>query len=287
MTETTREVSITAKIAVYDHPPMPFLSEPMRHPLLLAGLLFAVPTLAQRVTDPNWNLWISHWGDHRFAERWSFHTEAHWRRAELGVIWQQFLVRPAINFHLNDQVSLTQGYSYYYNYRYGEYPIRFQTWEHQLYQQVQLDGQRIGRVRLQHRFRLEGRFIARMMPSPEDPSIGTLDGYAYQNRFRYRVWLTLPIASDKLEPGVFSFNFYDEVFLSFGDSERLDYINQNRISALLGYRLSGPVNLLAGYLYQTIARPGAANGADLMELNSTVHVAIVCNLDLRRSEPGP
>ncbi len=255
---------------------------------LVAALLFTMlPSHAQRVTDPNAHLWISHWGDHRFNKRWSFHTEAHWRRAEMGRIWQQLLLRPALNFHLNDQVMFTVGYSYYINYPYGDYPIEFQNWEHHLWQQVQLT-QPLGRVKVQHRFRMEERSIAGMKADANDPANGVLDRYTYQSRFRYRVWLTLPLGKhDNVERGVFTANFYDEVFLNFGDSQRLDYINQNRISALLGYQVCKPLNVMAGYLYQTIQRPGAANGFDLVELNSTVHVVLVYNLDLRRKRPLP
>lgn len=255
-------------------------------PLLLA--LVAGPLAAQstatggRVTDPNTHLWVSHWGDQRISDRWGFHTEGHWRRANLGKDWQQLLLRPAINFHLNDQVLLTQGYSYYYNYAYDDYPIKYQNWEHHLYQQVQLSGQAVGRTRLQHRFRMEERFIAVLRPSEDDSRQGEFDRYAYQSRFRYRVWLTVPLGREKVEPGVFSANLYDEVFINFGDRQRLDFIQQNRLSALLGYQVSKPVSILAGYLYQTIQRPGAAKGADLIELNSTVHMALVCNLDLRK-----
>ena len=252
--------------------------------LVVALLLMAIAVCAhaQRTIDPNAHLWASHWGDHRISERWGFHTEGHWRRANLGQDRQQLLLRPAINFHLNDQVLLTQGYSYYFNYAYGAHPIKYQNWEHHLYQQVQLSGHAIGRARLQHRFRMEERFIAKLKPADDDASVGEFDSYTYQSRFRYRAWLTVPLGHDKVEPGVFSAQFYDEVFLNFGDSQRLDFIQQNRISALLGYQVSKPVSILAGYLYQTIQRPGAASGADLIELNSTVHVALVCNLDLRK-----
>jgi hypothetical protein len=260
----------------------------MLRPSLIAILVItgSLPMRAQRVTDPNAHLWVSHWGDQRFSKRWSFHTEAHWRRAELGRTWQQLLLRPAINFHLNDQVMFTQGYSYYINYPYGAYPITFMNWEHHLYQQVQLSGQAIGRVRLQHRFRMEERFIAQLAPKADDPTQGEFDRYTYQSRFRYRVWLTLPLGHENVGPGVFSMNFYDEVFLNFGDSKRLDYIHQNRISALVGYQVNKPFSILAGYLYQTIQRPGAAHGADLMELNSTIHLALVYNGDLRKAK-GP
>ena len=256
--------------------------------LLIAGILpRRASAQTARITDPNANLWISHWGDHRLSEHWSLHTEGHIRRAELGRDWQQLLLRPAVNYHLNDQVLLTAGYSYYHNYQYGQFPIKFENWEHHLFQQVQL-GQTIGRVRLAHRFRMEERFIAKVKASQEDPGTGVFDTYGYQSRFRYRVWLSVPLGKhQKIEPGVFTANFYDEIFLNFGDSQRLDYIQQNRISALLGYQVSKPFSVLAGFLYQTIQRPGAAMGADLIELNSTIHVALVYNMDLRKAQSTP
>ncbi len=252
--------------------------------LLVVGSLLVQPALCQtmRVNDPNANLWVSHWGDHRFHSRWSFHTEFHIRRAELGASWQQLLLRPAVNYHLNPDVMFTLGYSYYYNYPYGGYPIPFGSWENNLFQQVQV-GQRIGRTRITHRFRMEERFLAKVSASPSDPEVGDFNGYAYQNRFRYRVWLSVPLGDhDQNEPGVVSFNFYDEVFLNFGNSTQLDFIQQNRISTLLGYQFTKPFSILFGYLYQTIQRPGSANGADLMELNSTIHLVLVYNLDGQR-----
>lgn len=249
------------------------------YPLL--AFVLSTDALGQRVTDHNTNLWISHWGDHRIANRWSFHTEGHWRRADLGATWQQLLLRPAVNFHLGDAVMLTAGYSFYNNYSYGAHPAPYRTWEHQAWEQLQL-SQSIGRLRVHHRYRIEQRSIAIVTPDPSNPSKGRLDRYTYQNRFRYRVWATLPLGSKSAQPGRFSLNLYDEVFLNFGSSDRIDFIQQNRISALLGYRLNASTNLLLGYLLQNIQRPGAAQGTDLMEVNSTVHLAVVINLDLRR-----
>jgi len=258
-----------------------------KHLLTTACLaLAALVGQAQRVTDPNANLWISHWGDQRFADKWSFHTEAHMRRADMGQNWQQLLIRPAVNYHLNDQVMFTLGYSYYFNYQYGAYPIKYQNWEDHIFEQVQL-GSSYGRLKVTHRFRMEERFIAKLVPSAEDPTVGEFDKYTYQSRFRYRVWLTLPLGHDKVAPGVFTANLYDEVFLNFGDSQRLDYINQNRISGLIGYQVSKPFSVLAGYLYQVIERPGAASGADLLELNSTLHIALVYSADLRKKKEAP
>ncbi|HQV75689.1 MAG TPA: DUF2490 domain-containing protein [Flavobacteriales bacterium] len=249
--------------------------------LLMVILLVRTEVWAQRVTENNGHLWVSHWGDHRISEHWSFHTEAHWRRANLGRDGQQLLLRPAINYHLNEQVMFTAGYSYYINYPYDTYPIPFSNWEHHLFQQVQLTNP-IGRLRIQHRFRIEERFVARIRQDTEDPTIGEFDGYNYLNRFRYRLWLTLPLGHEQSGPGVFTVNLYDEFFLNFGEPGRLNNINQNRLSALVGYQVNKPLNVMIGYLLQDLQRPGAANGNDLVEMNSTLHFVLVYNLDLRR-----
>lgn len=252
---------------------------------VLCGAAAAVLAQGTRVTDQHAHLWVSHWGDHRVLDRWSLHSEAHWRRAELGASAQQVLLRPAVNFHLNDQVMFTAGYSHYRNTPYGEHPARFANWEHNVYQQVQI-SRSIGRVRISDRLRLEQRFIARMRSESASEGNAVLDGYAYQNRLRFRLMASVPLGRDTDgKDGPFSLHVYDEVFLNFGDTHIPDHIQQNRVSALLGYRVNKPVQVMLGYLHQTIQRPGAAAGADLVEQNATLHLVVVCDLDLRKKKP--
>ena len=241
---------------------------------------------AQRVTDRNSHLWITHLGDHMITDHWGFHTEAHARQAELGAIPQQLLLRTAINFHLNPEVMFTAGYSYYYNYRYGAWPIKTGTWEHQAYQQMQFTA-RAGKVALQHRFRMEERFIAALKADPLSENGFTFDKYTYQSRFRVRLMATLPLGKHaKVEAKAWFLSAYDELFLNFGDNVRLDLMNQNRFSALLGYQYNKQGNVQVGHLLQTLQRPGAASGADLVEMNSTLHMLITYNLDLRKEKPA-
>jgi hypothetical protein len=67
----------------------------------------------------------------------------------------------------------------------------------------------------------------------------------------------------------------------------VDRFNQNRLSAMVGYRPVKEVNLLIGYLQQDLERPGAANGEDLSQRNATLHIAAVVNLDLRKKKADP
>ncbi|QQR85098.1 MAG: DUF2490 domain-containing protein [Flavobacteriales bacterium] len=240
---------------------------------------------AQRAIDRNAHLWVSHLGDHMLHDRWSFHSEAHWRRSGLGEHWQQLLVRPAVSFHWRPEVVITGGYSYYINYPYGNYPIATRAWEHNLYQQVTLSNA-LGRVALSHRFRMEERWLSVMQPVANEPGAYELDRYNYQNRFRYRIGITVPFGNHtKVEQGALFATAYDELFISFGDSQRADFVQQNRLSALLGYQYSSGGNVQIGYLLQTIQRPGAAQGADLQEMNSTVHLLLTYNLDFRKTAP--
>lgn len=250
-------------------------------------LAIAAMGMAQRVTDRNSHLWISHLGDHKLTYRWGFHTEAHLRQAELGAIPQQLLLRPAINFHAGPEVMLTAGYSYYYNYRYGAWPIKTGSWEHQAYQQIQFTA-RASKVALQHRFRMEERFIAVQKMDAASGSGYSFDAYTYQSRFRVRLMATLPLgAHEKVEQETWFASAYDELFLNFGDSYRLDFMNQNRISGLLGYQFNKRGNVQVGYLLQTLQRPGAASGVDLVEMNSTLHVILTYNLDFRKDRAKP
>ncbi len=251
-----------------------FLPTPIR-PLLAAALIAASVALqAQRVEDPNAHFWFSHWGDHRVHDRWSLHSEFHIRRSELGGSAQQLLIRPAVNFHLHDKVMLTAGYSYYENYRYGKYPIRFSNWEHHGFLQAQFSNE-IGRVRMQHRYRWEHRWMARLVPNGTTGE-GDHDGYGTSERFRYRVWVTLPIGSDS----PWTLNAYDEIFLSIGGTVPGDRFSQNRISGLLGFSPTKEMTLMAGYLFQTLNRVDAFSGSDVLEANSTLHVVLVYNLGL-------
>lgn len=252
--------------------------------LLAIGLvvLCAKSAQAQRERDHNTHLWFTYLGDHRVSERWSFHTEGHLRRADSGSEPQQLLLRPAINYHLHPDAVLSVGYSYYYNYRYGAYPIKVENWEHNVYQQVQL-AQRFGKLALSHRFRMEERFLAQLNATTADPEQYAFDRYNYQSRFRYRVMATWPLGKHtKVEAKTLFVSVYDEFFFNFGDDRRIDHMQQNRVSGLIGYQWNKQGNVQLGYLLQIIQRPGAALGRDLHEMNRTIHLILTYNLDFRK-----
>lgn len=80
---------------------------------------------------------------------------------------------------------------------------------------------------------MEDRFIAKMKAVSEDPTQRELDRYTHQNRFRCRVWITIPLGRhEKMDPGVFTANVNDEVLLNFGNS----YTTRSTTSTRTGSR---------------------------------------------------
>lgn len=248
-----------------------------------------IPTSPGRENVFNNHLWITFNHDSRFSERWSAHVEGHWRRAELGNSWQQLLLRPALNFHLNPNAILSVGYSFYRNYPYEERAFRYAFNEHHAYEQLQL-AQPVGLFRFSHRLRFEQRFIETYNPDAEG-NFTLKSSNRYLNRFRYRFMATLPLSKPTLEANTLFISAYDELFLTFGDDSRIDALQQNRISALLGWQLDNSgSSIQLGYLYQTImfprepiANPSGVGGLtdDLVENNRTIHLILTLNLDFR------
>lgn len=238
-------------------------------PLLL--LLGLVPLQAQeegRVSDPNGHSWYMYFGDHPFREggRWGLHFDGQFRRQGIGQKWQQLLLRPGVNFDLNDNVQISGGYVFVNSYRYGDYPAQFNTPSHALWQQLILK-QKAGKVGVTHRYRVEQRFLG--VKVENEAGEGELDGYKYRNRFRYFVKGVVPLKKAADGGNKNYIGLYNEIFVNFGGGVTTIF-DQNRSYAALGFRLSKKTNLEVGYMLQTLQQ---GNGR-VLEFNHTFQLGI-------------
>jgi hypothetical protein len=213
-------------------------------------------TVSPAQVDNNANAWYMYFGDHAFGKsRWGAHLEGQWRRTDLGLKWQQLLLRPAVNYQLHPKVMLTAGYAFVDTHRYGDYPARERFPEHRLYQQAQIN-QRWKGIDWQNRFRLEQRFIR---------------GFAqrYENRVRYMLRANIPIAKSKFYLGA-----YNEIFYNWGQDVAFNVFDQNRAYVALGRQMKKQTRWEIGFLEQTIQQ---RNGR-VFEHNHTLQVAIFSRL---------
>ena len=203
---------------------------------LLLPLCFLLQTAfgqQSRVIDRNAIGWFTYNGDHTLSDRWTLHTEYQWRRVGFITNWQQSLARLGADYKLGDRVKAGGGYTFFTTYPYGDYPVAdagVPTIEQRTHEQIQLSDQ-LGMLKLTHRFRLEQRWLGQ----GDDRNPRRIVGWEYQNRARYQVAGQLPIQGRTIDDGEWYVNFFDELFIGFGQNVGNNIFNQNRLSGGLGY----------------------------------------------------
>ena len=119
--------------------------------------------------------------------------------------------------------------------------------EFRVWQQLTFSD-RLGRLKVDHRFRAEQRFI---------------HNEAYRNRFRYRINVTLPLSREGLIPHTFYLTAFSEIFLN----NKAPHFERNRVFGGGGYMLSKIVSMQAGYLYQYDYTPSVSEGKQFINLS--------------------
>jgi hypothetical protein len=243
--------------------------------IFVMAVLFGISNaLSQKEIVSQQHAWTMYFGNHRLTEKLGIHTEYQWRRHELFKEWQQSLMRIGVDY-FTDEAQYTLGYGWIRSFPYGEQPIDITYNEHRIWQQVVLKN-KVGRVEVNHRYRLEQRFLEQWKHLPNDSY--ELNGFAFRNRFRYKVMLTLPITRKEMLDNTLFFSVYDEPFLGFGKGIGKNILDQNRLYMALGWRFNKDVNIQLGYLNQFIVKSDGVKA----ERNHTLQIGLTYNLDLRR-----
>jgi hypothetical protein len=229
-------------------------------------LLFLV-TLASlyaqnRIHSDNAHGWWNYFGDHPIGEtKWGAHLEVQWRRHDVVTQWQQLLVRPAVNYSIHPNITLTAGYGYIATSRYGDIPVGVPFPEHRVFEQAQV-SQKIGKVNTTHRYRLEQRELGEMSVAPNGDR--TLVNWRHENRFRYMYRLLIPLK------GKWSLALYDEIFINFGKNVANNTFDQNRAYAAIGYNLPKNSRIEIGYMEQSLQQ----RSGRVIENNHTLMVSL-------------
>jgi hypothetical protein len=244
--------------------------------LALAALAPAVSASAQgaeRTTADQAHAWLTYAGEHplRRGSPTALHLEAQVRRSELGMEWQQLLLRAGVTRALGNGVRAGAGYGHVTTHSYGELPSAADFPEHRLWQQLSV-AHGVGRAAMSHRYRLEQRWLGVTGADAAAPERVT--GWRYSNRARYLARGTLPL---RREPGGGPYLFAaNEVFVSFGENVQMNLLDQNRLLLGVGRPLSPVLRVELGYLNQYLVK---ANGREF-ERNHTVQINLSSSVPL-------
>lgn len=197
---------------------------------LFLTLLFFYPLflLSQPTNTGNWFIFF---GNTPLNDRWNVHYEAQYRNYNFAGDLEQLLLRTGIGYNLTENNNnLLLGYGYIHSEPYvSGTDEKIKTNEHRIFQQF-ITRQKFGRIYLQHRYRVEERFLA------EDT----------QMRFRYFLAVNLPLNKVAMDPQAFYLSVYNELFIR----PEAPVFDRNRLYAGLGYVFHPNTRMEAGWMRQ-------------------------------------
>ncbi len=230
---------------------------------------------SSRQIDRQQHGWYMFFGNHLLTNKWSIHSEYQWRRSEIITRAQQSLLRLGIDYKWKDNVTLTIGYGHIGTYPYGKQATNRYFDEHRIWQTLTVQ-QRLGKINLSHRYRLEQRFVERYVYNPKQELV--FDKIVYTNRFRYLLSVTYPLSKVSPKSTYLFARAYEEAFVSFGKNVRLNIYDQNRAYIAIGYQYNRMGNIQLGYLNQLIIKSDGVR----VENNHTLQCGVTYHIDFRK-----
>ncbi len=195
---------------------------------LTLGLM--LPSLAQ-AQESNLGNWLIYIGNKKIDQKWNIHHEVQYRNYDAIGDLEQLLLRTGLGYTFNEGTNnFLVGYGYILSENYiADSNDKVSVNEHRIFQQL-TSKQKIGFVKLNHRYRFEQRFV-------EDD---------YKMRFRYFLGLNIPVLKKDEETEKIYLSAYNEIFLNTESS----VFDRNRLYGGVGYHLNKNLRLELGYMNQ-------------------------------------
>ena len=174
--------------------------------------------------------WFSYLGNVNFSSKFTMHNELQYRNYDFGVL-EQFMIRNGLGINLSENNNnLLQGYAYILAQPNDGTQNENLFSEHRVYQQF-MTKQRFGRVYLQHRYRIEERFLPN----------------TFDLRFRYFLSTNIALSNKELIDKTIYLSLYNELFISASQENAFD---RNRIYGALGFNFNSKYKIEIGVLDQ-------------------------------------
>lgn len=203
-------------------------------PLLfvISATLLTNSACAQKSDIGNWFIYA---GNQKINDTWNLWSDVQYRHYNFAGDLQQLVLRTAVGYNLTENNNnMTAGYCFVHSQKYlPNSDEKIGTNEHRIYQQF-ITRQNFGRVFIQHRYRIEERFL-------QDD---------FQLRFRYFLGLNVPINNPAMAEKTIYISCYNEIFLKAASP----IFDQNRLYGGLGYAISKNLRAEVGFMAQTFEK---------------------------------
>jgi hypothetical protein len=240
--------------------------------ILTIGLILGFNCFTQKIIDNHQNSWWNVSSTVKLNDKFSVSGLYSWRRYDFVNTWQQSLARIGFNYKIKNNFTITPGYDWVITYPYnGGYDFT----EHRIYQQFTVKN-KIGRINVKHRYRLEQRFLENI--KLDDNNNYVSDGSRFRQRTRYRITLTIPLNHSEMNEHTLFLSVFNEIFINFGKGAGKKPLDQNWFNASLGWKFNSNTSLKIGYQNQYFIK---GNGYDV-EQNHILSIGFNHNFNLSK-----
>lgn len=223
-------------------------------PILFLLMAFGKLSAQTQYQNAGWFMFLN---NTKFNNKWGLQFDLQVRSADDWSYVRNTLVRPAVQYFINDKSNVALGYLWQNTELRLAGAANNSLSEHRIFEQY-IYNHKINSIFTSHRFRLEQRFIERLN-----------NDNLFSQRFRYFVRFIKPL--QKTQPTFTKGPFValqNEIFLNLQNKSQINnsVFDQNRAYLALGYRFSKQFDIEAGYMNQ--AQHGATNNTvnNIMQL---------------------
>ena len=229
-------------------------------PKHLIGILFLLITSIAFTQNSKTGSWDIIALNAKLKKEWTLYLETQTRSQSIASNFYYHELKGGLQYNLPNNNSLFVGTGNYVTYPFpGNYKSPATTKEFRLWEQFVFNNY-IGRVQLEHRYRIEQRWV----------------NGVYSNRFRYRINPTIPINHSSLVPKTVYATTFEEVFFT----DNAPYFLRNRFFIGTGYKFTNTFTLQGGFIrqfdYNTSTGGSGKNFAQILcsfTLDKTAHKA--------------
>lgn len=207
--------------------------------LVILSFVFTLDANAQ-IDEDKIGAWYMYFWNTQFKEsNFGLQGDVQYRNWNLLGDLEQLLLRGGLTYKPeNANIRLTAGYAHITSGAYGDSDVT--TSESRVYQEALLPHRLSDRFHFTHRFRYEQRWV---------------ENQDFRTRFRYNLFLNIPLNQTNLNRNAIYLAFYNELFINgereIGNNRRVEIFDRNRFYSGIGYGLTDNLRLQAGYMQQT------------------------------------
>ena len=210
----------------------------MRFKLSILCLLVSFGLFSQ-VDESETGAWYMYFYNHQFRDsQFGIQGDFQYRDWQGLGDMEQLLLRSGLTFTPKDSgIMFTLGLANITSGQFGENDDTSN--ENRIYQEALIPQKLGSRFYLTHRFRYEQRFV---------------EGQDFRTRYRYNLFLNVPLNRKELSPKAIYVALYNELFINgqqqIGDNRSVEIFDRNRTYLGMGYVLNPQIRFQLGWMNQ-------------------------------------